>query len=90
MGAKPFHPGGTQTFGMDGERTDVRQMKLMTLCGSFKVRLKSGDGSLFLLFSPFTALRRRLRAAVSGGWEEVGLRFLAILRDGGVQGLHPL
>lgn len=63
-----------------------------SLCGSFKVRLKSGDGSLFLLFSPFTALRRRLRAAVSGGCEELGLRFifLAILRDGGVKGLHPL
>lgn len=86
LGAKPASSSkkgkkeGTQTFGMDGERPDVsQQMKLMSLCGSFKVRLKSGDGSLFLLFSPFTALRRRLRAALSGGCE-VGLRFFGYFK----------
>lgn len=42
------------------------------LCGSFKARLKSGDGSLYLFFSPFTALWRRLGAS----WPRSGLVWL--------------
>lgn len=52
-----------QTFVTDGDRGHVsEQMKLMSFRGSFKARLKSRDGSLFLLFSSFTALHRGLGA----------------------------
>lgn len=67
----------------------IQQMKMMRLCGSSKARLKSVDGSLFLLFSPFMALRRRLGAS----WPRSGTFFgaftgLAILGCGTFKGLH--
>lgn len=53
----------TQRFSTDGDRGHVSgQMKLMSFHGSLMARLKSRDGSLFLLFSSFTALRRGLGA----------------------------
>lgn len=52
-----------QTLAPDGDRRHVsEQMKLMSVRGSFKARLKSRDGSLCLLFSSFTVLHRGLGA----------------------------
>lgn len=96
----------TQTFATDGDRGHVsEQMKLMSF-GSFKARLKSRDGSLFLLFSSFTALRRRLSATrLRSGLFLVDVRKLvsplfyfffeaitvsAILGDGSFKRFHSL